>query len=117
MKTLLFLCASILLSIPVLSQEKVNVKFGKVSPEDFAPKLYAIDSNANAVVIADVGSSKIIGNNKGWFSLEYNRYCRVRLLNKNGFDVATQEVELYSEGENEERLSDLRAGYLQPGRR
>jgi hypothetical protein len=33
----------------------------------------------------------------------------VRLLNKNGFDVATQEVELYSDGENEERLNDLKA--------
>jgi len=90
------------------AQDKVNVKFGKVSPEDFV-KIYGIDSNANAVVIADVGSSQIIGNFKGWFSLEYKRYCRVHLLNKNGFDIATQEIPLYSEGENEEKLMDLKA--------
>src|SRR5262245_59211850 len=86
-----------------IAQDKVNVKFGKVSPEDFAPtKVYGIDSNANAVVIADVGSSRIIGNTKGWFSLEYKRYRRVRLFNKNGFDIATEEVPLYSDGQDEE---------------
>src|SRR5215510_9482092 len=79
-----------------LAQDKVNVKFGKLSPEDFAPKVYSVDSNANAVVIADVGSSKIIGNSKSGFSLEYKRYRRVRLLNKNGFDIATEEIPLYS---------------------
>jgi hypothetical protein len=99
----------LLLSLHVFSQEKVKVKFGKVSSEDFAPKVYSIDSNANAVVIADVGSSRIVGNNKGWFSLEFRRYCRVRLLNKNGFDIATQEIPLYFAGRDEEELSNLKA--------
>jgi hypothetical protein len=92
-----------------ISQDKPNVKFGKVTPEDFAPKAYPIDSNANAVVIADVGSSKIVGNTKGWFSIEFKRYRRVHLLNKNGFDIATEEVDLYSDGEQEEKLSDIKA--------
>ena len=92
-----------------IAQDKSNVKFGKVSPEDFAPKTYSIDSNANAVVIADIGSSKIVGNNKGWFSIEFKRFRRVHLLNKNGFDIATEEIELYSDGKNEEKLSDIKA--------
>ncbi len=92
-----------------LAQDKSNAKFGKVSPEDFAPKAYPIDSNANAVVIADIGSSKIVGNTKGWFSIEFKRYRRVHILNKNGFDIATEEIELYSDGDREERLSDIRA--------
>lgn len=99
----------LLFSLLVFSQEKVKVKFGKVSAEDFAPKVYSIDSNANAVVIADIGSSKIVGNNKGWFSLEYQRYCRIRLLNKNGFDIATQEIPLYFFGRDEEKLTNLKA--------
>jgi hypothetical protein len=102
------LCLS-LFSITGIAQDKSNAKFGKVSPEDFAPKAYAIDSNANAVVIADIGSSKIIGNTKGWFSIEFKRYRRVHLLNKNGFDIATEEIDLYSEGDREERLSDIKA--------
>jgi hypothetical protein len=91
------------------AQEKTNVKFGKVSPEDFATKVYSIDSNANAVVIADMGSSQIVGNSKSWFSLEFKRYRRVHLLNKNGFDIATEKIPLYSDGQNEEALSDLKA--------
>jgi len=102
------LCLSLLWETGI-TQDKSNAKFGKVAPEDFAPKAYAVDSNANAVVIADVGSSKIVGNNKGWFSIEFKRYCRAHILNKNGFDIATEEIELYSVGQSEEKLSDLKA--------
>src|SRR6476659_2788363 len=100
------LCLS-LVWVTGTAQDKSNAKFGKVSPEDFAPKAYSIDSNASAVVIADIGSSKIVGNNKGWFSIEFKRYRRVHLLNKNGFDIATEEIDLYSDGDREEKLSDI----------
>ena len=109
MKILFYLPFFALFSFSVLGQDKVNVKFGKISPADFAPKVYPIDSNANAVVIADVGSSKIVGNTKGRFSLEFKRYRRVHILNKNGFDVATEEIPLYSEGDVEEQLVNLKA--------
>jgi transglutaminase-like putative cysteine protease len=102
------LCLSLVWETAI-AQDKSNAKFGKVLPEDFAPKAYAVDSNANAVVIADVGSSKIVGNNKGWFSIEFKRYCRAHILNKNAFDIATEEIELYSDGDREEKLSDIRA--------
>jgi len=108
-KILLLPLACAISFVPVFCQDKASVKFGKVSPEDFANKVYSIDSNANAVVIADIGSSEIVGNSKGWFSLEFKRYRRVHLLNKNGFDIATEEIPLYSEGDYEEKVSDLRA--------
>src|SRR5258706_9637640 len=91
------------------SAQKSPVKYGSVSEKDFATKIYSIDSNANAVVIADIGSSKLVGNTKGWFSLEFKRYRRVHLLNKNGFDIATEGIPLYSEGQVEEQISSLRA--------
>ncbi|HEY2720332.1 MAG TPA: transglutaminase domain-containing protein, partial [Chitinophagaceae bacterium] len=91
------------------AQDKSSAKFGKIVPEDFAPKVYSVDSNANAVIIADIGSSKIVGNNKGWFSLEFKHYCRARLLNKNGFDLATDKILLYSVGDKEEKLLDFKA--------
>lgn len=109
MKILVCLQVCILMTLSAFNQDKVNVKFGKVSPEDFATKVYPIDSNANAVVIADVGSSKIVGNTKGWFSLEFKRFRRAHILNKNGFDIATEEVSLYSDGDREEQLRDLKA--------
>jgi transglutaminase-like putative cysteine protease len=91
------------------AQEKPKAKFGKVSPEDFATKIYPIDSSANAVVIADIGSTEIVGNNKGWFSLEFKNYRRAHILNKNGYDIANVEIWLYTRGNGEEELNNLKA--------
>ncbi|MEO6612999.1 MAG: DUF3857 domain-containing protein [Chitinophagaceae bacterium] len=99
----------LILSGFAFAQSKNTVKFGSVSVKDFAPKVYAIDSNANAVVIADIGSSQIEGNSKGWFSLVYKHYKRVHILNKNGYDIADVSLRLYSNGDDEEELDKLKA--------
>ena len=98
-----------LFSSPVLAQEKVKVKFGDVSEKDFATRIYSMDSNANAVVIADIGSCQIDGNNKGWFSVVNKRFKRVHVLNKNGYDIADVSISLYSNGTDEEKLDKLKA--------
>ncbi|MDP4265229.1 MAG: DUF3857 domain-containing protein [Bacteroidota bacterium] len=91
-------------------QEKSGVSFGKVTPEDFKPAVYSIDSNASAVIIADIGSTEIEGNSKGWFSLEHKHYRRTRILNKNGYDAADVTIPLYTNGEGgEEELEVLKA--------
>lgn len=104
------LCFSILFScIFSTAQEKSNAKFGKISPADFANKVYNIDSNANAVVIADIGSTEILGNSKGAFSFEYKRYRRAHILNKNGYGIADVVIPVYKQGIVEEKLDNLRA--------
>jgi hypothetical protein len=80
------------------AQEKSKIKFGKISAEDFAPKAYAIDSNANAVVLSDIGTTEIVGNYKGWFSLEFTRHKKVHILKKNGYDVANVQIGIYTNG-------------------
>ncbi len=90
------------------ANEKSNVKFGKISPEDFNVK--EIDTGTAAVVIADMGSSSFEGNSKGWFTLIYKHYKRIKVLNKNGVDAADMKIYLYSDGTDEERLLDLK-GY------
>ena len=94
--------------INLSAQDKSNVKYGRISPEDFAHKFYSIDSNANAVVIADIGTSEVIANSKGSFSLEFTHYRRVHILNKNGYDAANVVFELYNDGDNEEKVDDLK---------
>ena len=89
-------------------QDRSPVKFGKISPEDFK-KVYAIDNSASAVIIADIGSSEITGNLKGWFSIQFRHFKRVHILNKNGYDVANVDIPLYFEGENEEEVRNLKA--------
>jgi hypothetical protein len=93
----------------VIAQDYSKIKFGKVSAEDFAPTAYSIDSNAAAIVIADFGSTQIVGNNKSDFSLEFKNFRRARIMNKNGYDIADVTISIYTAGENEEELQSLKA--------
>jgi hypothetical protein len=99
----------LLLSLCTYAQDKSPYKYGKVEPEDFKTTVYSIDSSANAVVIAHIGSTELVGNTKGWFSLEYKVYKRVHILNKNGYDIADVKIQLYSNGQSEEKLDKLKA--------
>ena len=101
-----------LLCLPALqnfAQEKLKIKFGKVAAEDFKQQVYNLDSNANAIVIADIGSTEMVGNTKGGFSLEFKNYRRAHILNKNGYDIANVEIHIYTDGNAEEDLKSLKA--------
>ncbi len=97
------------LTLQINAQEKNKIKFGDVSQKDFATTVYPIDSSATAVVIADIGSSQLEGNNKNWFSLVFKHFKRVHILNKNGYDVANISISLFSNGDFEEQVDKLRA--------
>lgn len=90
------------------AQDKAKIKFGKLSTDDFKSS-YNIDPTAEAVIIGDIGSSDFIGNSKGSFSIEFKRYKRVHILNKNAYDVAKLEIPIYTTGGREEELVTLKA--------
>ncbi|HEX2629628.1 MAG TPA: DUF3857 domain-containing protein [Chitinophagaceae bacterium] len=94
-------------TLPLFAQQPA--KFGKVSADELKAGNYIIDTGANAVVLFDVGSTQIKGNKKGWFSLEFKRHRRVHILNKNGYDHASVNVFLFTNGEEEEKLEEVRA--------
>jgi len=91
------------------AQGKPPVKFGKISPADFDIKAPSYDTAADAVVIADIGSSEFVGNVKGWFTLEFKHFKRIKILNKNGFDAATVEIPLYGTNAYGQKLEGLKA--------
>lgn len=103
-----FICTLIYI-LPGSAQENSSAKFGKISPDDFKTKVYAIDSSAAAVIIADKGSTEIVGNSKGWFSLEFKHFKRIHILNKNGYDAADVQVLLFTDDDMEEDLQGLKA--------
>ncbi|HEX6191187.1 MAG TPA: transglutaminase domain-containing protein [Chitinophagaceae bacterium] len=111
MKSNLFLFLACLFGIAInaFSQDKSSAKFGNVRPEDFKTSIYSIDSNAAAIIIADVGSSEFIGNSKGNFSLLFKNYRRAHILNKTGYDISEVVIELYNDGTIEEELDGLKA--------
>lgn len=93
-----------------IAQDKSNVQFGKVSPADFnLPTNPIIDTNTDAVVLADVGSVHFVGNKHNWFSYVYKRQTRVKIINKKSIeDLATQKVLLYG-SDKDERVETLSA--------
>jgi hypothetical protein len=107
-KTLYFALAFLCISIYTSAQDQLNIKFGKISPSDFTlPDNDIIDSNTNAVIIADFGSTSFIGNKKGWFTLVFKRHTRIKILNKKAFDLATVRIPLYTKDDDLEKLDDL----------
>ena len=103
------LCLALFTPLVSTAQEKSPVKFGKVGVEDFDLSKKTFDTSVSAVVISDVGSSKFEGNSKGWFTLVFKHQKRFKILNKNGFEAAKVEIPLYFDGEDEEKLADLKA--------
>ena len=95
----------------ILAQTKPILKLPKVSIADFSTTSPIIDSNANAVVLADIGSSEFEGNNNGDFTLLFKHTKRIWLRNRNAFDAATVKVPIYVGGNfvNEERFEDFEA--------
>lgn len=104
---LLFSCMLALSSFA--QQTNPFTKFGKVEAKDLERKVYNLDSNAEAVVLSDIGITSIDGNNKGWFSTNFKRHRVVHILNKNGYDKADVEILLYNNGDSEEKLEGLKA--------
>ena len=79
------------------------------------PDLYRIpapgyDTGANAVIVADIGNTRFEGNKKGFFSIVFTRFTRVKILNKNGFHIGDNQISLLDFGGGYlEKVTDLRA--------
>ena len=104
----LFICLALL--IPQLyAQDKIPIKFGHVSKEDFDISKFNADTTDGAVIIADVGITTFEGNEKGSISLIYKHQRRIKIINKNGLSLANVEIPLYTSSDGEEKLEDAKA--------
>jgi hypothetical protein len=106
---LLFTILFLLPQSYLAAQDKLSLKFGKITAADFDLSKQSYDTSAGGVYIADIGSSEFEGNTKGWFSLIFKRHARIKILKKDGFDLANVEIPLYTSGNNEEKLTALKA--------
>ena len=97
--------------ITLIAQDKPDITFNRILPEDFSITKLKVDTSMGAVIIADVGSSSFEGNNKGWFTLVYKHQRRIKIINKKGYDLARVEIPLYQsvKSENKEKLDNLKA--------
>jgi hypothetical protein len=93
-----------------LHAQKIPVQFGKLSAADFTlPASPAVDSNAAAVIVADYGETSFKGNANGWISYVLKKKKRIKIINKQAFDLATVTIPLYTDDEQTEKLDDITA--------
>lgn len=86
-----------------------KIKFGNITAKDFQEKIYPIDSTAQAVILYDAGAAAYESNNNTWFNIVYTYHKRIRILNKNAFDIATIKIPLYVGEKLEDRLDKIEA--------
>jgi hypothetical protein len=103
------LCLAFSFPLCLAAQDKMPVKFGKVTPDDFKVTGERLDSSADAIVIADFGISSFDGNAKGWFDLTFKHTKRIRILKRTGFDAATIKIPLYVGTSESEKVMGLKA--------
>ncbi|MFT3912282.1 MAG: DUF3857 domain-containing protein [Ferruginibacter sp.] len=105
------IAAVCLFTYPLFAQQgsPSATKFGKISVADFRQGTYSIDTNANAITIADIGSTRFVVNKKNNFSLEFNKFRRMHIINKKGYDAASIEIPIYTHGHLEEQVKNLKA--------
>lgn len=106
----LFFLYTIAFSSSITAQKKSSASFGKVSPKDFEIASPIIDSSSNAVIIADVAFSRFAPNSRQTdFAIEFSRFTRIKILSRNGYDIATVQIPLYIDKEEQEELTSLKA--------
>lgn len=106
---------TVLLSLVLLfhlshaQNNRPKIKYGDILEKDFEAKMYDVDTSAQAVYLFDVGESYYKEDFSGSFDVVYKKHTRIRLLNKNSFDLATVEIPLYKYGSSEQLISNLEA--------
>ena len=82
---------------------------GHVLPEDFHPTSPVIDSNADVVVLSDVGHAELVGVPLFGWQVEYTRYRRLLIRDQKGVDAAKIEIPFDPDRNGTGKLWSLRA--------
>jgi transglutaminase-like putative cysteine protease len=110
-KTLLLLLG-ICMSNSIAFAQKKEFKFGKINPDEFQVKASGQDSAAAAIKLFDVGNCYFEYGTNGFVYI-FQRHFRIKILNKNGYDLANYKIGLYkaSGGAKEELYGMEAASY------
>jgi hypothetical protein len=103
---LIFLC---LTCNAYLKAQDEKPKFGKVSMADLKMTRYDKDTTAEAVILSDIGSSYFDYDKDNGFVLIFDRFARIKILNKEGYRWADHSISLYRNNSTEEKIITLKA--------
>ena len=88
---------SLLFVTNALSQ-KVEVEFGRVSPEEMEMTIYEKDKEAKAVILYDKGESIFFDTPKGGYDIRFTRHKRIKIFDKSESQPAEISIPFYVDG-------------------
>lgn len=92
------------------AQDKHVRELSPVTAADFAQISSPVSDSSGAMILADIGQVRFVGNEHGWFSYVFQRHRRIKILNKKAFaDVASVYIDLYRPLEDPEKLDKVSA--------
>ena len=97
-------------SVTAFGTPPPDITFGKVDESTLSMTHYPLDSTAGAVVLGDYGSSRIDYNQAQGLQVIFTRHTRIKILNSSAYDLANVYVNLYKQGNDEEKISQIK-GY------
>lgn len=93
-------------TIHLHAQSGFNSSGFEVTKQDLELNIYEKDSTANALIIYEKGKSYV---DQRTFLLNSEIKKKLKILNRNGFDKATQTVYLYGKSGTKETVTDIKA--------
>ena len=103
----LAIVASLLIRLDVYGQNYLK-EFGKIAKDEIELKVYALDKDAEAVVLFDIGKSYFVQSESS-FDVVFERKTRVKILSEAGIKWAEVEIPFYQEGGIYEQVYDIEA--------
>ncbi|MCH4552930.1 transglutaminase domain-containing protein [Aestuariibaculum lutulentum] len=94
----------LLLNLYCFAQENYYPYSFNVKPEDVKAEAFSKDSTANALIIYERGNSYVDNED---FELKTEIECKLKILNREGFDEATIVIPLYKNKDNSQKVFNI----------
>ncbi|WP_047546890.1 DUF3857 domain-containing protein [Psychroserpens sp. Hel_I_66] len=106
MTSILRIAILLLTTTNIQAQTGFNANGFEVTKQDIELNVYAKDSTANALIIRETGKSFV---DRETFLLNSEIKKKLKILNRSGFDNATETIYLYGNGIKKETVDDIKA--------
>lgn len=106
-KFITVLLALVFLLLGRVMAQGEDIKFGKPIMEQLTMTKYRPDTNANAVILSDIGSTNFVLSQTSGIEIYFHRHLRIKVFNKNGLSYGNRKLFLYSTSGNKENVTKL----------
>lgn len=96
------------LSLLIVNGQNFSKEFGKIAKDEIELTEYALDKDAEAVVLFDIAKSYFVETSNS-FDVVFERTTRIKILSESGIRWAEVEIPFYQEGNIYEKVYDIEA--------